>query len=1013
MALTIILFYILIALATLALYIMKKRLNYWKDQGIAHSEPHFIAGNLNGLHTQRNIATCVKEVYDKFRGTGPFCGFYFFQRPAVLVLDMELVKNILIKDFNNFTDRGLYHNEKDDPLTGHLFLLDGNKWKNLRQKLSPTFTSGKMKLMYPTVTQVAKQLVEIIFKLKGSDQSIELKELLGRFTTDIIGRCAFGINCNSLEHPQAEFLLMGRRALKTKRHGKILMSFIQGFPDLTKKFHMKVMPDDITDFFVRIVKENVTYRESNNVKANDFLGILIDMKNSEGNEKSVKLSIEEMAAQTFVFFLAGFETSSATMAFALYELALNQKFQDRLRQEINEAFDDQNHISYEAVHSLQYLGQVISETLRKYTLVPHLNRQALKDYVVPGHPKYIIKKGMPILIPAYGIHHDPDIYPEPEIFDPERFNADNTKQRDSVEFLSFGDGPRNCIGMRFGLMQTRVGLAYLLHNFKFSVCDKTEIPLEFDRRSFILESKTGIFLKILQTSAQTHTNLTNYRGVEMALTTILLYLLIAVASLVVYFIKKRLNYWKDLDIPHPKPHFFAGNLKGVNTERNIAQCVREIYEQFKKTGPFCGFYFFQRPSVLVLDMGLAKNILIKDFTNFTDRGLFHNEKDDPLTGHLFLLDGNKWKNLRQKLSPTFTSGKMKFMYPTLTQVAEQFVEVFSQLTEQNHIIEIKELLARFTTDIIGSCAFGINCNSLKDPKAEFRLMGKRSLTERRHGNLIMGFIFGFPELAKKLHMKIVLDDVTQFFMRIVKETVAYREANNIQCNDFLSILIDLKNGKEGEKAVKLSVEEMAAQAFVFFLGGFETSSSTMGFTLYELAQHQEIQDKLRQEINEAFNGEKHINYETIHNLQYLGQVISETLRKYTIVPHLNRQALNDYVVPGHPKYIIKKDMSVLIPAYAMHHDPDLYPEPEKFDPDRFSSTNTKQRDGIEFLAFGDGPRNCIGMRFGIMQTRVGLAYLLHNFRFSVCDKTEIPLIWNNQSFLLASKNGIYLKVEKV
>lgn len=131
------------------------------------------------------------------------------------------------------------------------------------------------------------------------------------------------------------------------------------------------------------------------------------------------------------------------------------------------------------------------------------------------------------------------------------------------------------------------------------------------------------------------------------------------------------------------------------------------------------------------------------------------------------------------------------------------------------------------------------------------------------------------------------------------------------------------------------------------------------------------------------------------------------------MPHLNRQALVDYQVPGNPKYVIKKGMPVLIPAHAIHYDPALYPEPEKFDPERFSSVNGKQRDSVEWLPFGDGPRNCIGMRFGLMQTRVGLAYLLRNFKFSVCEQTEMPLVWDKTSFILCTKNGIFLKVQKI
>ncbi|XP_075169602.1 putative cytochrome P450 6a21 [Haematobia irritans] len=499
----------------------------------------------------------------------------------------------------------------------------------------------------------------------------------------------------------------------------------------------------------------------------------------------------------------------------------------------------------------------------------------------------------------------------------------------------------------------------------------------------------------------------------MTVTTTLIYIILAVVSLVVFYVRKRLNYWKEQGIVHDKPSLLAGNFQGLLTERSIADCTRDVYNKFKGSGPFCGFYFFQRPAVLILDTDLVKHILIKDFSKFTDRGLFHNEKGDPLTGHLFLLDGSKWKKLRNKLSPTFTTGKMKFMYPSIIEVAENFMQVLGKMCEKSQTVEIKEVLARFTTDVIGKCAFGIDCNSLNDPNAEFRIMGKRSLAERRHGKLVTGFIQGFPSLARKLNMAMTKDEITEFFLRIVRETVAYRQQQDIKANDFLSILMDLQEAGEKEQKVSLTLEEMAAQAFVFFIGGFETSSSTMGFTLYELAQNEDIQQKMREEINEVFDAEGKVTYEAIHELPYLGQVISETLRKYTIVPHLNRQALEDYVVPGHSKYVIKKGMPVIIPSTAIHHDPELYPDPEKFDPERFEAENVKQRETVQFLAFGDGPRNCIGLRFGIMQTRVGLAYLLHNFKFSVCNETEIPLVWNKKSFVLCTKNGIFLKVEKI
>ncbi|KAH8290778.1 hypothetical protein KR054_005865 [Drosophila jambulina] len=503
---------------------------------------------------------------------------------------------------------------------------------------------------------------------------------------------------------------------------------------------------------------------------------------------------------------------------------------------------------------------------------------------------------------------------------------------------------------------------------------------------------------------------------------VLVYLLTAVAGLVGYLLlkwRRTLQYWDDQGIPCEKPHILLGSLTGVQTTRTFTDVWMDYYKKFRGTGPFAGFYWFQKPGVFVLETSLAKTILIKEFNKFTDRGFYHNTEDDPLSGQLFLLDGTKWRSMRNKLSPTFTSGKMKYMFPTVVKVGHEFTEVFGQTMEKSPVVEVKDILARFGTDVIGTCAFGIECSSLKDPDAEFRVMGRRAVFEQRHGPLGIAFINSFPNLARKLHMKITLDEAEHFFLRIVRETVAFREQNNIRRNDFMDQLIDLKNSpltkSETGESVSITIEEMAAQAFVFFGAGFETSSTTMGFALYELAQHQDIQDRVREECQEVignkYNGE--LTYEGMKDLVYLDQIISETLRLYTVLPVLNRECLEDFVVPDNPKYVIKKGMPILIPAGAMHRDERLYPNPDTFNPDNFSPERVKERDSIEWLPFGEGPRNCIGMRFGQMQTRIGLAFLLKDFKFSVCEKTTIPMTYSKKHFLISSDTGIFLKVERV
>ncbi|XP_055386051.1 cytochrome P450 6a9-like [Condylostylus longicornis] len=497
-------------------------------------------------------------------------------------------------------------------------------------------------------------------------------------------------------------------------------------------------------------------------------------------------------------------------------------------------------------------------------------------------------------------------------------------------------------------------------------------------------------------------------GISLIISTIVLGLL----GFLYYLIKQRYSFWKNNGIPFLEPTIPFGNFKDVNRTVIFHEWMQKIYNDFKGE-ILVGIFVLFRPGLIILDLDLIKNILIKDFNQFTDRGLFSNEKDDPLSAHLFSLDGQKWKSLRNKLSPTFTSGKMKFMFPTVFEIGKKLEETLSELIIKENHIEIKDLLARFTTDVIGNCAFGIECNSLKDPNAEFRVMGRRLVSKTRHGPLITFFKASFPDFAKKLGFKEFEDVIINFFLKVVKETVEYREKNNIERNDFLNLLIKIKNSPNENELHGITIEEIAAQVFLFFLAGFETSSSTLGFLLYEIAQNHEIQNKMRSEINEVlkdFNGD--FTYEAMTKLNYMDQVISETLRKYPPVVNLLRKCISDYKVEG-TNYVIPNGTVLIIPVYPIQHDPEIYPNPEKFNPDNYNQEAINSRHSSTFLAFGDGPRNCLGLRFGKMQTKVGLVTLLSKFKFSVCDATPIPLKFNMKSMLLNSEGGIPLKIEKL
>lgn len=494
------------------------------------------------------------------------------------------------------------------------------------------------------------------------------------------------------------------------------------------------------------------------------------------------------------------------------------------------------------------------------------------------------------------------------------------------------------------------------------------------------------------------------------MTEILLHLILILASVAFYFIRRRFSYWKGLGVPHDPPHFLYGNLVGYRKTSSIHEIFRKFYLKYKDVTPFVGFFKATAPVAVITNLDLAKNIIIKDFQNFSDRYVFYNEKDDPLTANIFTLHGPKWKSIRHKITPTFTTGKMKFMFPTIVDVCNDMTShLLNESRNPDPTIELTDLLACYTTDVIGKCAFGLECNSLKNPHAEFRKFGHQIFGEDRNCEVLTLILQVFPRLARRLRLRQYTDDVHNFFMGVTKETLEYREKNKVKRNDFIDILIDMKNNKEEN----FSIEDAAAEIFLFFTNGFEPSASTMAYCLYELSLNQDLQNALRSEIQNAIddNGGE-VTYDLIGEMHFLDRLFKETLRKYSIFPYLSRIAEADYKVPE-SESIIQKGVEVIVPIDAIHHDPNLYPDPETFDPDRFLPEEIERRHPMAYLPFGDGPRACIGLRFALLHAKIGLIALVNSLKFLPCKKTEKRIVLAEKNVMLTSKNGIFLKVEAI
>lgn len=365
-------------------------------------------------------------------------------------------------------------------------------------------------------------------------------------------------------------------------------------------------------------------------------------------------------------------------------------------------------------------------------------------------------------------------------------------------------------------------------------------------------------------------------------------IIVILATLIYVYFKWSFSYFKRKNVPYLEPEIPFGNIENPATRQvNIGVKLQSLYNQFKANGhKFGGVYMMAKPTYIAITPDFIRAIMNVDFQHFTDRGFYHNEKWEPLSGHLFFIGGTKWRNLRAKLTPTFSSGKMKMMFPILVECSAQLIKTMDLHCDSNAPVDIKELLGCFTTDIIGCCAFGLECNSFKEEDAPFRKYGKRVMPSTRRQLIKAVFSFIFPSLAHKVRLKLIDEDVSEFFIKMVKDTVNYREETKFKRDDFMQLLIELKNNEEMSKydGRSLTIEELTAQAFVFFVAGFETSSTTMAFCLYELAANPEVQEKLREEVRSVL--EKHggeITYDAIQDMKYMNQVLDGMNLSYKLL----------------------------------------------------------------------------------------------------------------------------------
>ncbi|KAK5646918.1 hypothetical protein RI129_005382 [Pyrocoelia pectoralis] len=484
---------VVLVIITISLFVYNYAIrnnDHWKKKGVAYVKPTPIIGNFWDVLTLRvTIGDLLTKYYHQF--SEPYFGMFILDKPHLIVKDPEIIKSILIKDFNYFYDRTILSDEKCDSISSHmLFLLKNPEWKYIRTKMTPVFTSGKIKSMFPLIFEGSMSLKKYI-RNHLHESSIETKEVCAKYATDVITSCAFGLEANSFNDDHAPFRKVGRQMFDFRWSTAVRQTSYFLIPAVAKLLRMPFLDPCTTDFLRNVFWRTIEDREATAFKRNDLIDIVRELKKVSGD---FKLEGDAVVAQAAQFFAAGFETVSATMSFTLYELCIHPEIQHKLREEIESTKQQYETLSYEAIQNMKYLHMVVCETLRKYPVLPFLDRMTMADYKIPNS-KVTIEKGTPVYIPLSALHSDPKYFPNPDLYDPERFSSEKKSKLPNFVYIPFGDGPRNCIGERFGLIVTKAGLVQLLSEFEIERSADTPVPIKFETKTFLLASDVGLPLK--------------------------------------------------------------------------------------------------------------------------------------------------------------------------------------------------------------------------------------------------------------------------------------------------------------------------------------------------------------------------------------------------------------------------------------------------------------------------------------------------------------------------------------
>nr|AKH03530.1 cytochrome P450 3081B1 [Paracyclopina nana] len=501
---------LVIATVVLLYIFVQRRFRFFEKNGIPFEPGYFPFGSLiywKMITGQVALFSITKSIYEKHPNAKAVGYYGILGKPHLVICDLDLAKKVMVRDFDHFVDRPFadgIHPDANKYFCKMLTVLKGDEWKAIRNLVSPIFTSGKIKATVPVINQVASELADYIDQRVIGETSTDNKDIFQKYSIEVLGRLGCGVEPKILTDNNPDKNVFYQKALELSGGGKpnlvTVFKFIVTliFPTIAYYSKMSAFEPEPINFMGALISNAIKDRQATKVKKSDLIDFLKDaikeFEQSNPNGMSEGEITELIIANGLLLFFAGTDTSSSALSIVMHFMAKNPDLQEKLYREIKDAIEENNgnaNLDYTTLNGLKFMGSVIKESLRFWGF-NFLDRTCTKDYHMP-ELNATIPKGMQVTVAGASIMQDEKFFPDTQTFDPEAHFEDESLY--PASFMAFGQGPRNCIGMRFAYMVVRACLVHTLANYKVEPCPKTITDWEIDPLHPSALPKGGLYVK--------------------------------------------------------------------------------------------------------------------------------------------------------------------------------------------------------------------------------------------------------------------------------------------------------------------------------------------------------------------------------------------------------------------------------------------------------------------------------------------------------------------------------------